>query len=978
MARSPYLTGLGSVKPTQQGLASFDPGPVSPAAFGGAIAEGLGGLGDAMVSLGLQTQGPLDVVSVQKHQLNSSLEIQKWINDNAATANQPDYPQRAQEAFRQITEASKKQLEVDGYRPSQRAKNAMAVDDLQMFKTYGSEVLGHFDTARRTMVVTDTDQNLEKARAVAIASGDMEELNKQTSFGMHATKATLSPEQYVAFEDNQKQKNGEALVAHLNALQESTLRPDSTSQELDSALTQGQAEMQVAIGRGWIDAAKGDLYAAKWEENFKTRHYNALTVEGRQEFVKGGETGGSVIDRIINVESGGKANAANPASSAVGAGQFIQSTWKQFIEERHPDLLTQGEDIQKFRTDATLSREAVGWYAEKNGEYLKNQGLPTTDGALYLAHFLGPQGATSVLKAAPGTPIENVVGPGVVASNGFLRGKTAQDVVDWAYKKMEGAAGAPQLTGPYASLPADRQRQMIDQLQTDLAQQDAQRRAELTRVQASNNDIFQYNIAMMSQGGQAVLPAQVNDAVSGGLIDPGQGATLIDKINSANGYTLDVQRAVSAYQGGAEFNPLDPKSASDANQAFDWISQHSEADKLPTLVDGFVRQGVFPNKVRYAIEQGFTSVDPAAVGQAAQLAQRYAQTASEVLGRTDWGQELLKKANVSNSLASLYGTQRANDIMASWNDPERRIEQAALEPRLKSQLDTIDFKTVAAIPGFDTSNIPGVGTPSGSTALFQDQMVADFKLLYEQEFKSQRGGDARLNGADILARAQTAMTQIYGLSYIGTGHGIFVGQGELMKFPPEKAPGYSPIKSSLGGDGYNYIRENMSQHVLEFNGSMDNVKTVRLEPINEYALTAGDWAATASKPTAPSMPPGHPIHTPGQNPRYWIMFQREDAYGNLTWDRLPQPWMMTDAEIQQSNDYKVRELNRATAAGDAQIAAGKERTLEQKREEMRKQIQEQGLITPESNLSPQRQEMQIPTLKDTPIPEDTTQAPGQY
>src|SRR6185295_14721729 len=218
----------------------------------------------------------------------------------------PDYPQLAQEAFRSISEQSQKQLETEGYRPSTRAKNAMSVDNLQAYKTYGSMVLEHHDTARKTMIAVDTEANLDKARSVAISSGDMNELDKQTSFASHAAKATLSPEQFAAFEETQKQKNGAAVVANLNDLQESTLRPGTSQADLEASLTQGQAQMQQAVQRGWIDPAKGDEFIKQWETNFEQRHFHALTLPEQEKQWSTPQHGqpGNVDDRIIQIESG--------------------------------------------------------------------------------------------------------------------------------------------------------------------------------------------------------------------------------------------------------------------------------------------------------------------------------------------------------------------------------------------------------------------------------------------------------------------------------------------------------------------------------------------------------------------------------------------------------------------------------------------------------------------------------------------------
>ena len=41
----------------------------------------------------------------------------------------------------------------------------------------------------------------------------------------------------------------------------------------------------------------------------------------------GGSAVEVLVDQIIRVESGGKADAANPNSTAVGLGQFVEGTW---------------------------------------------------------------------------------------------------------------------------------------------------------------------------------------------------------------------------------------------------------------------------------------------------------------------------------------------------------------------------------------------------------------------------------------------------------------------------------------------------------------------------------------------------------------------------------------------------------------------------------------------------------------------------
>jgi murein DD-endopeptidase MepM/ murein hydrolase activator NlpD len=147
-----------------------------------------------------------------------------------------------------------------------------------------------------------------------------------------------------------------------------------------------------------------------------------------------------LINRIINVESGGNASAANPLSSAAGLGQFISTTWTRMIRSYRPDIANSmnGADVLNLRYDPTLAREMLQNLTAENEADLRRAGHVPTAGNLYLAHFLGSAGAVQVLNAPLETPIENVVGYGVVSANPFLYGRDAGWTVNWAERKMSG------------------------------------------------------------------------------------------------------------------------------------------------------------------------------------------------------------------------------------------------------------------------------------------------------------------------------------------------------------------------------------------------------------------------------------------------------------------------------------------------------------------------------------------------------------
>lgn len=188
------------------------------------------------------------------------------------------------------------------------------------------------------------------------------------------------------------------------------------------------------IRQSSLTPAEKDIRLREWRKNARflsTRR----KIETDPNFAKGFVgISDNYVDKIIGVESGGNPDAKNPRSSATGLGQFISSTWKQFINERHPDLKAKGS-VLKFRSDPELSREAVEWYAQKNAAVLRKANMPVTDATVYLAHFAGPEGAVKILQNRDKSASE-ILGAGAVKANPFLKGKDGQDVVNWAARKM--------------------------------------------------------------------------------------------------------------------------------------------------------------------------------------------------------------------------------------------------------------------------------------------------------------------------------------------------------------------------------------------------------------------------------------------------------------------------------------------------------------------------------------------------------------
>ena len=160
--------------------------------------------------------------------------------------------------------------------------------------------------------------------------------------------------------------------------------------------------------------------------------------------------GGGIVDqfvhRIITIESANRCNAANPLSTAVGLGQFIESTWMTTVRVHRPDLIAgrSRRQVLDMRLDCNLSRAMTTAFTRDNAAVLRRSGAPVTPGNLYLAHFLGVGGAVRSLVGSPSRSIADVFGAAHVRANPFESGKSVGYLVSWAAKKMGSkAAVAP-------------------------------------------------------------------------------------------------------------------------------------------------------------------------------------------------------------------------------------------------------------------------------------------------------------------------------------------------------------------------------------------------------------------------------------------------------------------------------------------------------------------------------------------------------
>ncbi|WP_375450539.1 transglycosylase SLT domain-containing protein [uncultured Devosia sp.] len=141
-----------------------------------------------------------------------------------------------------------------------------------------------------------------------------------------------------------------------------------------------------------------------------------------------GDRNGVDFDYLLQTamrESSLDPQAKAQTSSAVGLFQFLESTWLQVMKEEGPRLGYQqyanaiektGDGYQvsdpqaraqilKLREDPQIAADLAAAFTKSNGDYLSAKfGRQPSAGELYIAHFLGAQGAEKMFDAGLSNP----------------------------------------------------------------------------------------------------------------------------------------------------------------------------------------------------------------------------------------------------------------------------------------------------------------------------------------------------------------------------------------------------------------------------------------------------------------------------------------------------------------------------------------------------------------------------------------------
>lgn len=163
------------------------------------------------------------------------------------------------------------------------------------------------------------------------------------------------------------------------------------------------------------------------------------------------------LERLMMAESGGRDEARNPRSTAIGPFQFIESTFLD-LADRHFAAETRNlspAQILALRTNRAFATRAVTILTLENATVLTAAGIEPNFANLRLAHLVGAGAAVQLAKAEATVPVQSILGAKVVQANPFMAGMNAQQLLAWSGRNLglDGSSGG-RIAGVLPTKPA--------------------------------------------------------------------------------------------------------------------------------------------------------------------------------------------------------------------------------------------------------------------------------------------------------------------------------------------------------------------------------------------------------------------------------------------------------------------------------------------------------------------------------------------
>lgn len=364
----------------------------------------------------------------------------------------------------------------------------------------------------------------------------------------------------------------------------------SGSARKEALLNEALAEAEQAINANpaLTPAQKMDRLRAT-RESIESAFASALPPEERA-LVDPSRPVETIAERIAAIESGGRTDARN--GNVVGLHQWKPGTWLGLVRTHRPDLAEGKSDkeILALREDPQVSAYFANVYLRENADRLQRAGQDASPGNLYLAHFLGPNGAVAMLDADPGLPADQV-NPGAAKANPIVfyhKGdngqpdrkmpKTVGEIVNWAHGKMGSSAVVTDWGRRLTNIPYDQKIAIAQDGMAALVRQDtAARQAQADAYDAAVN---QRELAV--EAGEYGLADWRKDFGDGFYTDAADAKRVRDRIQSLQKEGLALADVAAKYDGGYRFNAFD----GDDRKAIDLLYDKGNAKGGEGLLEG--------------------------------------------------------------------------------------------------------------------------------------------------------------------------------------------------------------------------------------------------------------------------------------------------------------------------------------------------------------------------------------------------------
>lgn len=313
----------------------------------------------------------------------------------------------------------------------------------QAFAGVGESISPEFIEATKNMNKFNADMGSFDLRQLQMFKGgaDAEKFQKMMAGLSDETYKMLTGTDRVTAAQSKTRDNQIKTTQNLQDFVNLGVKPATAAMELLTEVVEKLTDL--LPGAGAARKRREEAAAIKRGELTTTQKMQTAgqTAAGMLNYDYGAGVPEDYMSRLVMAESGGR-NIGNleGTSSAFGLAQITEGTFKGLVSKAGAENPLYGKTFDDMKADVNLQMEAARQLTDQNRQFLASKNLPTTDAALYLAHFLGPGGASKALSASPADSISTVVSPQQLEANAVLRNMTTvAELKDWANNKIKGS-----------------------------------------------------------------------------------------------------------------------------------------------------------------------------------------------------------------------------------------------------------------------------------------------------------------------------------------------------------------------------------------------------------------------------------------------------------------------------------------------------------------------------------------------------------